>query len=175
MGLRNEIIRQQFANSDPRRALGFGLTGVPDLVSVLDLFPAGRIRLLRDSTTTNKFELQDWSGGTLTGFSGSASQGLNTVQPKGAWTMLAFVQGLASDYTQGYYSLLTASFRRPAAGNEVIVGASTKLFEGASVVGATSSITGLGSGGISINFDSNQAVLQYTWSFKAIVVQNVNS
>jgi hypothetical protein len=171
--MRNQIIRQQFANSDARRGLGFGLSGAPELIGVLDLLPIGQLRLLRDSNLQNKLELGDWLGINLTGFAGTAVRTI-AVFASSAYTILATVQGLASDFSQGYMSVLAASFRRPASGNEVIVGTSTKIFEAADVVGATSSISGNGSGGISINFASNQAVLQYTWSFKYIVVSNVN-
>ncbi len=173
MAARNQITPSQLANQDPRRALGYGTTGIPGLIFVADLLPNGRIRLLRDSNVQNKFEFCNWISGTLTGFSGSAFQNA-AVFPSGAYTIMAWVQGLASNYTQAYNSILTASFRRPASGDEVIVGASTKLFEGADVVGATSSIAGTTGGGVTINFTSNQAVLDYTWTFKAIIVSNVS-
>jgi len=170
--MRNEIIKEQFANSSARRVLGFGLTGAPALAGLVDLIP-GQLRLLNDSNVNNKLELLDWIGGTLVGFSGTAPRTV-AVPTSGIYTVIAWVEGLASDFSKAYASMLMATFRRPASGDEVLVGASTKIYEVSDVVGATSSISGSGGGGVSINFNSNQAVLQYTWSIKAIQIANVN-
>jgi hypothetical protein len=172
--MRKQMVKEQFANSSPRRPLGFGNTGAPALMGLIDLIP-GRVRLLRDSVSQNRIELRDWIDAAVIGLSGSWSNTPDYIPANTVIHIVAFIVGLANDGSEGYSSMIARSFRRAAAGDEAAIGAVTKIFEHKSNVGGDSSIEGLGSGGISIEFDSGQLVKDYTWTVKTLIVANTNA
>lgn len=175
MGQRNEILKEQLANDSARRPLGYNNSGNPALMGLIDLIP-GQIRVLRgDGNVDNKFEILDWVGGVTTGLSGTVSRTPDQVKLKQVQTVVAFITGMAADYSEGYSAIAVATFRRAAAGDEVQIGATTVLLEHKSNVGGSCDISVAGSGGLSIDFDSGQGAKQYTWSVKAIVIANVNA
>lgn len=172
MGLRNQIIYQQFASAQARKALGFVSAGVPgyvgnlDLVASVGLITSGLNIFEVDANYNDYFGLK--KAFSVSGLSGSFTVGLSpSTVDKQIITVLAIINGSPADGSEYYSAILSASGRYDEAGGTTqIFGATEVLMERKFNVGASSSLDfASGPTGLSLEFtyDSGQLTDPYNW------------
>ena len=167
---RNEIVKEQLANSSARRILGFDDSGAPTLMGNADLVGYYMRWFLTAGDVQNRFQIETTWTGFNSGAGASGSQGYTSgfIPVNSSLLILAFVNGVATDFTEGYGSVIASIWRRGAAGNAIQVGATTKLFEGKTNVGGTSGFAdSSGNGSMWITFDCG-VFKSYNWNLSAI-------
>jgi hypothetical protein len=169
MGRRNQIVKEQFANESARRVLGYNGSGVPELKGDSDIVGTVIALLLSSVDRNNRFELKDWNGASnVSGLSGSWGYSDPFIPLNSSMLILAMVDGIAQDYSEGYGAVIVSKWIRGGSGAAVQVGSTTKLFEQKSQAGATAGFGNVGLGSLYVNFDSGQLVKTYNWQINAI-------
>ncbi len=170
MGYRNEIRKEQFANDSARRILGFDDSGAPTLMGNADIVGYYMRWFLTAGDVNNRFQIEPtWTGfHPSAGLNGSQGYSGNFIPFNSSLLIMAYVDGISDDYTEGYGSVIVSKWIRAATGVPVQIGATTKMSEQKTNVGATSGFSNPTTGSIFITFDSGQVSKQYNWSLSAI-------